>query len=52
MPAPKVVRNAVNEIQAAQDAMDSKVSIPGPAFVDDRLRQGGGGPSQISLPNR
>jgi hypothetical protein len=24
--------------------MDSKVSIPGPASVDDRLRQSGGGP--------
>lgn len=54
LPAPKVVRNALNNIQDAQNAMDSKVSIPGPSSIDDRLRQTGGGPgsSLLSPPSR
>ncbi len=46
IPAPKVVRNALADVTAAQDAMDSKVSIPGPSSVDQRLQQTGGGQSR------
>lgn len=54
IPAPKVVRNALNDIQGAQDAMDAKVSIPGPSSVDNRLRQtgGGAGSSLLNPPSR